>query len=119
MGKKETSISWADLQSMGNPENAPALPKDEQESTDFDLQNSVVRIYLDKKNRRGKGVTLIKGILTTDVDLLKALGKALKQKCGVGGAVKNEEIILQGDHRDKILTELKDRGFKNVKKAGG
>lgn len=119
MGKKEKVISWADLQSLGNPENAPEIKEETNQRADFDFAKSVVRIYLDKKNRKGKGVTLIKGIIEHNADSLKELGKEMKQKCGVGGAVKNGEIILQGDHRDKILAQLQLIGFKNVKKAGG
>jgi len=77
-----------------------------------------VRIWLDRKNRKGKAVTLIKGLGETE-NQLKGLAKFLKEKCGVGGAVKNGEIILQGNDRDKVLRLLVDKGYINAKKAGG
>lgn len=77
-----------------------------------------VRVWLDKKNRGGKEVSVIKGISGTDEEL-KTLAKELKTKCGVGGSVKDGEIIIQGNHRDKIISILSGKGYSNVKKAGG
>ena len=88
---------------------------------DFDtLSNSDqrLRILLDKKRRAGKAVTLITGYEGNDITL-QALGKSLKSHCGVGGSVKDGEIILQGDQRDKAMTWLKKEGFGDVKKSGG
>jgi translation initiation factor 1 len=79
--------------------------------------DGIVRISLDTKGRKGKGVTLIKGVLLSASDL-KKLAKELKQKCGVGGAVKNECIEIQGDHRDLLVTLLEQKKFK-VKRSGG
>ncbi len=76
-----------------------------------------LRIWLDKKNRGGKTASVVKGFIGSQDDL-KDLAKVLKSKCGVGGSAKDGEIIIQGDHRDKILKILIDSGFK-VKKAGG
>lgn len=80
-------------------------------------QQQNLKVMLDKKSRGGKQVTLISGFIGTDEDL-KALGKQLKTKCGVGGAAKDGEILIQGNHRDKIVAILADQGYK-AKKAGG
>lgn len=86
----------------------------EQEMPEGD---GIVRISLDTKGRKGKGVTLIKGLLLKPDDL-KKLAKELKQKCGVGGSVKDTTIEIQGDHRELLITLLKAKSY-TVKKAGG
>jgi len=79
--------------------------------------DGVVRIRRETKGRGGKAVTVISGVPLVGDDL-KALGKQLKKKCGVGGAVKGSEIEIQGDQREKIKIELEKRQF-IVKYSGG
>jgi translation initiation factor 1 len=76
------------------------IPKEKQQ----------LRIYLDKRNRKGKAVTLVTGFRGTEEEL-QALGRLLKMRCGVGGSVKNGEIIVQGDHREKVLNILLQEGY--------
>lgn len=79
--------------------------------------DGIVRIARSTKGRGGKAVSVITG-LGLDKDALKTLAKALKQVCGVGGAVKDWDIEIQGDMRDKLKAELEKRGY-TVKLAGG
>ncbi|MCP4312551.1 MAG: translation initiation factor [Bacteroidetes bacterium] len=73
-------------------------------------------VSLDKKNRKGKAVTLVEGFTGSEEEL-KSLGKELKSKCGSGGTAKKGEIIIQGDFRDRVATMLKDKGY-GVKRKG-
>ena len=76
-----------------------------------------VRISRETKGRKGKGVTLVKG-LAMDAATLKLMGKKIKTMCGSGGTVKKGIIEIQGDHIERILDYLKEQGIK-AKQAGG
>ncbi len=70
-----------------------------------------LRVSLDRRNRGGKQVTIVADFVGNEEDL-KELGKRLKQQCGVGGAVKEGQIIVQGDFRDRIVDLLLKAGYK-------
>lgn len=74
-----------------------------------------LKVRLDTKNRGGKAVTLVEGFVGTGEDLAD-LGKKLKSLCGSGGSAKDNEILVQGDHREKVLQWLVKTGFKLTKK---
>ena len=80
-------------------------------------QDGVIRIRREVKGRKGKTVTVIYGF-QFDQSNLKTLAKQLKQQCGTGGSVKDDMIIIQGDHREKLMKLLKAQGHK-VKLSGG
>ena len=85
-------------------EEAETLPKNQQK----------LRVSMEKKGRGGKTVTLVKGFIGKEDDL-KDLGKLLKSKCGVGGSVKEDEIIIQGDFKQRITELLKTEGYTQTK----
>ncbi len=79
--------------------------------------DGVVRIGREVKGRKGKTVTTIFGVPLDDKDL-KQFAKILKSRCGTGGTVKDGIIIIQGDHRETLLDEIRKQGY-TVKLAGG
>ena len=85
-------------------EEADTLPKNQQK----------LRLNMERAGRGGRTVTLVKGFVGSDKDI-NALCKLLKQKCGVGGSVKDGEIIIQGDHRQRLVEILKKEGFCQAK----
>lgn len=90
-------------------------PKHAAASTLLPAQQDL-RVWLDRKQRAGKVVTLVKGFVGTDDDL-QELARTLKTRCGVGGGAKLGEIIIQGDHRDRVFDLLTKAGYR-CKKAG-
>lgn len=91
--------------------------KEEKTAATVPQGDGIVRIRRETAGRNGKGVTTVTGV-PLDEPRLKELAKALKVLCGVGGAVKEGVIEIQGDQREKLKAELEKRGF-TVKLAGG
>ena len=85
-------------------EEADTLPKNQQK----------LRLNMERAGRGGKTVTLVNGFVGSEEDIT-ALCKLLKQKCGVGGSVKDGEIIIQGDHRQRLIEILKKEGYTQTK----
>lgn len=88
---------------------------DSQEETEILPNNQQrLRLNMERAGRGGKTVTLVKGFVGSEEDI-NALCKLLKQKCGVGGSVKGGEIIIQGDHRQRLVEILKNEGYTQTK----
>ena len=100
-----------------NPDFIPNEESNDSEGETLPIDQQKLIISLDKKQRRGKKVTLISNFKGSEADL-KALGKELKSKCGVGGSVKDGDILIQGDFRQKIKELLEQKGYK-CKLSGG
>ena len=112
MSKRESRTVWSSDQGDVRKEERSAtrvvsLPPAQQ----------TIYLHRDSKGRRGSAVTLIKKLVLSDEDL-KDLAKKLKQLCGSGGTVKDGEIEIQGEHRERIAEALRKMGYK-VKIAGG
>ena len=86
------------------PEATDTLPKNQQR----------LRLNMERAGRGGKTVTLVKGFIGMEEDI-NALCKLLKQRCGVGGSVKDGDIIIQGDHRQRLIEILKNEGYTQTK----
>ncbi|UTW67192.1 translation initiation factor [bacterium SCSIO 12643] len=113
MAKKKKRV---DVVYSTNPDYGYSYDEDEEMET-LAPEEQTLRVLIDRKQRKGKSVTIVEGFIGSSEDL-KDLGKALKSKCGVGGSVKDGEIIIQGEVRDKVMELLKKDGY-NVKRVGG
>lgn len=99
------------------PDHEPEPDQHEEDSNDLGIWMQEDPLLCKYEKRKGKPITIIEGYTGADSDF-KILSKELKKMLGVGGSFKKEQIIIQGDYRDKIMTFLKDKGFK-VKRVGG
>ena len=116
MGKKNKKNRIGVVYST-NPDHEYEYEQEEEKApTGKDKQ--VLRVLIDRKKRRGKEVTLVTGY-KGNPQTLKELGKLLKTKCGVGGSVKDYEIIIQGNHKQKVIDILLKEGYSQTKGAGG
>jgi translation initiation factor 1 len=108
--KKRDGVVYSTNSEFGytyNEQNEPeTLPARQQD----------LRVELDKSMRAGKQVTLVTGFIGKATDL-ESLGKMLKSKCGVGGSVKDGQVIIQGDHRDKLVGILIKEGYRAKRKG--
>lgn len=110
MAKKKKNIVYStnpDFEYGDEEQELETLPPSEQ----------LLYISIDRKQRKGKEVTLVEGFEGTDDDL-KTLAKVLKSSCGVGGTAKDGKILIQGNFRDKIMKLLNEKGYKTKRKGG-
>ena len=109
------SQDWKDaLSSLRNSLDEPAeefIKENKEEENGEKTQKTPIRIVVDKKGRNGKVATILEGF-TIDQKEVEALAKQIKQKFGVGGSVREGEILIQGDYRDKVKKLLQDLNFK-------
>ena len=100
-----------------NPDFEYQYEDTEGGAEDLSKANQKLRIHLERL-KGNKEATVIRGFVGTN-ETLEALGKFLKSKCGVGGSVKDGEVLIQGNQRDKVLQLLMTEGYAQTKKAGG
>lgn len=96
-----------------NPDYSYSEDKEEEPET-LPKNQQKLRLNMERAGRGGKTVTLVKGFIGSEEDI-NVLCKLLKQKCGVGGSAKDGEIIIQGDHRQRLIDVLKKDGYTNTK----
>ncbi len=99
-----------------DPEFSYRTEQDKEQET-LPPNEQDLRVWLDRKQRKGKLVTLVTGFAGSEKDLSE-LGKMLKTRLGTGGSAREGEVLIQGDFRDKVVEILSEAGYK-IKKAGG
>ena len=115
MSNKDQKLTWDNFTKLGNPDNSP---EEIETQSSTDISKFTIYVHYEKKGRGGKEAIIIKGIEETGKKL-EEIAKNIKNKLGVGGTVKDGEIIISGNKRDKIIEILKEVGFKIIKKVGG
>ena len=116
MGKNKKSKERVNVVYSTNSNFSYESDEDLEQDTLFPKEQ-VLRVYIEKKGRGGKTASVLKGFVGTDDDR-NDLSKMIKAICGAGGSVKDGEIIIQGDQRDKIVKLLAAKNY-GIKKAGG
>ena len=114
MAKKQQKVK--NVVYSTNPNFAYEFEQSDDKQT-LPPQQQRLYVSIDRKQRAGKEVTLIEGFVGAEDDL-KDLGKLLKSKCGVGGSVKDNEILIQGNFKQKIFDLLLKEGFSQTKQKG-
>lgn len=112
--QKKNKSSQGGLVYSTNPDFR--LHAEEPQSVTPSASTQDLRVWLERKGG-GKVVTAVKGFMGSEHDL-EELGRFLKSRCGVGGTAKDGEILIQGDHREKVIKLLLEKGYR-AKKAGG
>lgn len=110
--KWQTGIVFSTNSELQNRLLEEAAKREEKETLPPELQP--LRVHKETKSRKGKTVTVVQGFVGGDNDL-ETLGKRLKQACGVGGSVKEGEILIQGEQQNKIISLLKEWGYTKSK----
>ena len=116
MGKNKKSKERVNVVYSTNSDYSYESENDNEQET-LPPNEQVLRVYIEKKGRGGKTASVLKGFIGSDEDR-NDLSKMIKASCGVGGSVKDGEIIIQGDQRDKIVKLLSAKNY-GIKKAGG
>ena len=118
MARRDRNLVWSSEGGDDCPTcNLPTADCRCQSTRPAPAGDSTVRVSRETKGRRGKAVTIVRG-LALDAGELDGLARELKRLCGTGGTVKGGAIEIQGDQRDRVVAALTERGYR-VKRAGG